>query len=158
MLGEVPGMIPISEFTPNPSEKRTAARSKTTLPLVIAIIIIVVLGFGAVEHSSSASVQYACISVDHQGTDLVVSTSGIIHVSGSDYYFSCSEGSPLPTSSLTVSCLTVSPQEVSSPYPGAASTYYYHLTTKTGTISLQGAPVNATEVIAPSSASVLVTC
>jgi hypothetical protein len=158
MLGEVPGMIPKSESTSNSSETRPAARSKTTLPLVIVIIIVVVLGLVAVEHSSSASVQYACISVDHQGSNLAVTTSGIIHVSGSDYFFSCSEGSPLPTTSLTVSCLTVTPQEVTPPYPGAASTYYYHLTTKTGTISLQGAPVNATEIIAPSSASVLVAC
>jgi hypothetical protein len=158
VLGEVPSVIPKSESTSNPSETKPAARPRTSLVLVVALIIIAGLAFGAVVHSSSGSVQYACMTINHQGNNVDVTTSGLIHVSGSDIYLSCSEGSPLPTSSTSVSCLTVNPQLETPPYPGAASTYYYHLTTSTGSITLQGAAANTTEVTPPSSVSILVTC
>ena len=158
MLGEVPSVIPKSDSTPNPSESKPAARSRTSLFLMVVIIVIVGLAFGAVVHSSSGSIQYACMTIDHQGNNLVVTTSGIIHVSGTEYYLSCGEGAPLPTSSTSVSCLTVNPRINTPAYPGAASTYYYYLTARTGTVSLQGAATNATEIISPSSVSILVTC
>jgi len=158
MLGEVPSVIPKSESTPNSSETKPAARSRTSLMLVIVIIVVVGLAFGAVVHTSSGSVQYACMTIDHQGNNLDITTTGIIHVSGTGYFLSCSEGSPLPSSSTSVSCLTVNPEIETPIYPGAANTYYYYLTTKTGTISLQGAAANATEIIPPTSAWVLVTC
>jgi hypothetical protein len=158
MLGEVLGVIPKSETTPNSPETKPAARSRTSLVLAIVIIVVVGLAFGAVVHTSSGSVQYACMTIDHQGSNLDITTSGIIHFSGTEYYLSCVEGSPLPTSSTSVSCLTVSPQIETATYPGAASTYFYYLSAKTGTITLQGAAANATEIISPSSASILVTC
>jgi hypothetical protein len=158
MLGEVPSVIPKPESTPDSSETKPAARSRTSLILVVAIIIILALAFGAVVHTSSGSVQYACMTIDRQGNNVDITTSGLIHVSGTGYYLSCNEGSPLPTGSLSVSCLTVNPQQTAPPFPGAASTYYYYLTTKTGTISLQGAAANATEITQPTSASFLVSC
>jgi hypothetical protein len=151
-------MIPKSESTTNSSAIKAPSRSRASLILVLAVVVVLALSLGAIVHSSSGSVQYACMTIDHQGSNLDVTTNGIIHYGGTGYYVSCGEGAPLPTSSTSVSCLTVNAQLITSPFPGAASTYFYYLTTKTGTIALQGAAANATEIISPSSASILVTC
>ncbi len=145
--------------TTKPPEAKSPSRSPNSIILVAVIVVVVALALGAAVYKSSASTPYACATFDRQGSNVLVTTSGIIHVSSTGhYYISCSEGSPLPVSGTSISCLTVVAQLETSSYPGAASTYFYYLTSTTGTITLQGAGVNATEITPPSSASILVTC
>ncbi|MDA4122347.1 MAG: hypothetical protein OK456_04105 [Thaumarchaeota archaeon] len=145
--------------TTTPAETKAPPRSTNSMILVVVIVVVVALALGATVYKSSGSTPYACTTLDRQGNNVLVTTSGIVHVSSTGhYYISCSEGSPLPVSGTTVSCLTVMAQLETSSYPGAASTYFYYLSSTTGAIALQGAGVNATEVTAPSSASILVTC
>jgi hypothetical protein len=128
---------------------------------VIAIVAIAGVSGAAVLIYSSQPSQYACISIGYHGSTLQLTTSGLIHISGSQYYISCSDGTDdgqLPTSSLGASCLTITAKEVTSTYPGAASTYYYYLTAPGHTITLQGVTTNSTEITQPNDASIQVDC
>ena len=146
-----------SPSTPESTQTKKTGRSNVQLILVLAIIAVAALS-GIVVLHHVGTVNYACLSISSQNGAVDVSTSGIIHYTGTQYYVSCEEGAPLPTSADSYSCLTVKPDLVTSTYPGAASTYYYYLSTTTGKISLQGASANSTEIITPASASFVITC
>ena len=145
--------------TPDSTQTKKTGRSNVQLIVVVAIIAVAALS-GVVVLHHIGPVHYACLSISSQNGAVDVSTSGIIHYTGTQYYVSCNEGSDLPTSADSYSCLMVKPDLVTSPYPGAASTYYYYLSATAGKISLQGAAANSTEIITPAtaSASFLVTC
>src|SRR5271155_498934 len=101
-------------------ETKSPSRSTSSMILVVVVVVVVALALGAVVYKSSASTPYACTTLARQGNNVLVTTSGIIHVSSTGhYYISCSEGSPLPVSGTNVSCLTVMAQLETSSYPGA---------------------------------------
>ncbi len=133
------------------------------LPIVVIILIaitVVATGVGFLA-TSGGPTNYACMSVAHQGSNLQVTTTGLLHYLKAQYYVTCNEGSSLPTSALTTSCLTVTPQVVPAPIGVGASTYYYYLSTSAGhTITLVGAPApsNGTEIITPTTISLTVSC
>ena len=98
--------------------------------------------------------------IAQNGSTLQVTTGGIIHYVKSQYYVTCTEGSSLPTSPLTTSCMTITPQVVVAQIGAGASTYYYYLSAPGHQIALQGAPspTNGTEIITPSGVSINVSC
>lgn len=156
---KTPGTIMSATTANQPGSTAPSRTTSTTAIFVVLVVVIAALAGGTIIlQKTSGSQKYACVSVGHQGSDLSVTTTGLIHVNGTSYYVSCNEASTLPTGSLSDSCLTITAQIRTSSYPGAASTYYYELTTKTGSIMLENAPVNATEVIQPTSAYFLVSC
>ncbi|MDA4134915.1 MAG: hypothetical protein OK441_05050 [Thaumarchaeota archaeon] len=108
--------------------------------------------------SSSSGFQDSCITATQSGNTLTVSSTGLIHHVASKYYISCSEGDTGSTSPASVSCLTVTPQYLASPYPSSAGAYLYYLSAQGGSIALQGASANATVITQPTSATILVTC
>lgn len=129
--------------------------------LLLALLVIAVIATG-VGYLATANgpTSYSCMSLSHQGSNVVLKTTGLVHYLKSQYYVTCTEGSSLPTSSLTYSCLTITPQAVTAPIGIGATTYYYYLTAPGHTITLQGAPLptNGTEIITPSNISLLVNC
>jgi hypothetical protein len=130
--------------------------------MIVLIVILAIAAVGivaSVRAETSGPYQYACLSVDQQGGELSVTTSGLIHYSGSQYYISCNEGSTSPTASSTVSCLTITPQTPSSPYPlGSGMSVLYYLNANGHPVTLQGAPANATEITQPASVTIQVNC
>jgi hypothetical protein len=129
--------------------------------LLIVLLAIVVIGTGVgYVATSTGPTTYSCISLSHQGSSVVVKTTGLVHYLKSQYYITCTEGSPLPTSPLTYSCLTVTPQSLLAPIGVGATTYYYYLSAPGHTTTLQGAPAptNGTEIITPWAISLLVNC
>ncbi|MDA4136224.1 MAG: hypothetical protein OK449_04390 [Thaumarchaeota archaeon] len=125
--------------------------------IVVLAITAVAVGVG-VQSSSSNSSQYGCISFVHQGNNLEVTTSGIIHISGSQYYVSCAEGVTDPTTPTTVSCLTISPHASISPYPDASTAYWYYLSAPGHTITVPNASTNSSEVLQPANPTIMVSC
>jgi hypothetical protein len=87
------------------------------------------------------------MSFKHVGGDVQVLTSGIIHVSGTQYYVSCAEGDTNTSTSITVSCLTVSPHTSASPYPDGGAATWYYLSAPGHTISIPSVATNSTEVL-----------
>jgi hypothetical protein len=129
--------------------------------LLIVLLAIVVIGTGAgYIATSTGPTTYSCISLSHQGSNVLVKTTGLVHYLKSQYYTTCTEGSTLPTSPLTYSCLTITPQSLLAPIGVGATTYYYYLSAPGHTITLQGAPppTNGTEIITPWAISLLVSC
>ncbi len=132
------------------------------MPIVILVLIAIVLvatGVG-VAGSIGGPTSYACMSVSHSGSDVKVTTSGLIHYVKSQYYISCNEGSPLPTSGYKYSCLTISPQVILAPIGVGASTEYYYVSGGANGIAVQGAPqmANGTEIINPTNVSLQASC
>ena len=129
--------------------------------VLVVLLAIVVIGTGAgFVATSTGPTSYSCISLSHQGSNVLVKTTGLIHYFKSQYYITCTEGSSLPTSPLTYSCLTITPQSLLAPIGVGATTYYYYLSAPGHTITLQGAPAptNGTEIINPWAVSLLSSC
>ncbi len=127
--------------------------------LALLVIAAVATGVGFITTSTGPK-SYACMSIEQSGGSVRVTTSGLIHLVGGQYYVTCTEGSDLPTSSLTVSCLTITPHERLAQIGVGASTYYYYLSAGSSTISLLGPPVpsNATEIVNSSQMTISVNC
>jgi hypothetical protein len=129
--------------------------------VVLVLIAIVVIGTGvAYVETASGPTSYACLSIAHQGNNEQVTTTGMLHYVKSQYYISCSEGSSLPTSQYTASCLTISPKTIPATIGLGASTEYYYLSANGNAITLNGAPAptNGTEIITPQGISLSVSC
>jgi hypothetical protein len=146
----------------DPLARPRARGSSKLLPLLLVLAVMVAVLVGAAAGStilgSPGVTTYACASIARDGSTLHVTTNGLIHRSGSQYYLTCSEGATLPSTSVTVSCLTIAPQTSSAPYPGGSTTQDYYLSSLGHTITLMGAPANATEVLQPTNAWLQVTC
>lgn len=129
--------------------------------VILALIVIVVVATGVGYAATTGSTtNYACISITHQGSTEKITTSGLLHYAKSQYYVSCNEGSPLPSSQYTASCLTISPKTILAPIGGGASTEYYYISASGNAVTLNGAPapVNSTEYVDPSAISLSVSC
>jgi len=131
-------------------------------PIVILVLIaIVVIATGASYLSTAGGpTSYACISIAHQGSNEQIKTTGLLHYVQSQYYISCNEGSSLPTSQYTASCLTISPKTVAASIGLGASTQYYYISATGNAITLNGAPApaNSTEYVDPAAISLSVAC
>jgi hypothetical protein len=146
--------------TPQPAAAPRAMPAFTPMVLVVLLALAVIgTGAGYVATSSGPTI-YSCMSLSHQGTSVQLKTTGLVHYLKSQYYVTCTEGSPLPTSPLTYSCLTITPQSLVAPIGVGATTYYYYLSAPGHTITLQGAPTptNGTEIITPAAISLLANC
>jgi hypothetical protein len=153
----------IRSATSTTSSPEAAAKSRPALlPFAVLVLIaIVVIATGvAYVQASSGPTSYACISIAHQGNNEKITTTGMLHYQQSQYYISCSEGSSLPASQYTASCLTISPQTVPAKIGLGASTEYYYISANGKAITLNGAPTptNATEIITPTAVSLSVSC
>jgi hypothetical protein len=129
--------------------------------LLIALLVIAAAATGVgVLATSGGSKSFACMDVGQNGSNVQVTTSGLIHFLKGQYYVTCTEGSSLPTSPLTTSCLTISPQLVTAQIGAGASTYYYNLNAPGHQVALQGAPnpTNGTEIVTPAGVSIVVSC
>jgi bisphosphoglycerate-dependent phosphoglycerate mutase len=132
------------------------------MPVVILVVIaIVVIATGASYlNTATGPTGYACISITHQGNNEVVKTTGLLHYTKSQYFISCSEGSSLPTSQYTASCLTISPKTITAVIGLGASTEYYYISANGNSITLNGAtaPVNSTEYVNAAALSLSISC
>jgi len=133
------------------------------LPIVVIILVAITVVATGVAYlaTSSGPTGFACMSVTHQGSEVQVKTTGLLHYVKAQYYVTCNEGSNLPASTLTTSCLTITPQIVPASIGIGAATYYYYLSASAGhAITLQGAPAptNGTEIITPAAISLSVSC
>jgi hypothetical protein len=144
----------------NQAGKKPIDTSRTELILLIVILVIGSIGVGVgVRVIHAGPLQYGCLSVNQQGSEIGVSTSGLIHLGASGYYISCSEGATTTSAPVTVSCLTITPQTQASPYPDSSGmAIQYSLSAGGHTITLQGAPANATEITQPTGATIQVNC
>ena len=152
----------VSATTQSPSPEAPSSKPPSlTAVVILALIVIVAVGTGiAYAQSTSGPAQYACISISHNGGSQRITTSGLLHYTGSTYYISCSEGSSLPTGTYSASCLTISPKTIPAAIGLGASTEYYYISSNGHAISIQGAasPVNATEFITPAGITLTVSC
>ena len=147
---------------PEPTEEGPGKGGNSFLLFsVIAILAIAAVSGAAIIIYDSQPSQYACISIAHSGSTVKLTTTGLIHVTGSGYYISCNDGTDdgdLPTGGLNTSCLTITAKEITSTYPGAAPTYYYYLTAPNHTITLEGVTTNSTIILQPNDAYIQVSC
>jgi hypothetical protein len=129
------------------------------LLIVLIVILVVATGVGYLQTSGGAT-NYACMSISHQGSDVKVTTVGLVHYLKQQYYITCDEGANLPANTFTSSCLTITSQAVPSSIGFGAGTSYYYLSTTGHAVTLVGAPAptNGTEIITPSSISLSVSC
>jgi len=150
--------------TPTTPQPGGAARSRPALVplLVIALLAIAVVGTGvAYVETAGGAKSYACISVSNSANEVTVTTSGLLHYTGGQYFISCGEGSALPTSYFTSSCLSISPSTILAKIGAGASTEYYYLSAPAGhTINLVGATpmANGGEIIVMAGVSLTVSC
>ena len=150
--------------TPTTSQPAGATRSRPALVplLVIALLAIAVVGTGiAYVETAGGAKSYACLSVSNSGNVVTVTTSGLLHYTGGQYYISCGEGSSLPITYFTSSCVTISPSLVPAKLGVGASTEYYYLSATAGhTINLVGAAPLASggEIITMAGVSLTVSC
>ncbi len=151
-----------SATTTTSTAQAGAGKKPALAPIVILILIaIVVVATGAgYLGTATGPTHYACISISKQGSDVTVTTSGMLHYLNAGYYVSCSEGSSLPKEQFRTSCLTITPKTVLAAIGLGASTEYHYFSAPGHSITLQGAsaPVNATEFIEPSGLSLTVAC
>jgi hypothetical protein len=147
-----------------PAEKSASSTGKlpklsslSTIVLIV-LLVLVAIGVGIGITSSSASTQYACLSISHQGNNVDITTNGIFHISGSQNYVACPEGTTAPTSPTTVSCVTITPQVHDFPYPDASPYIWYYITATGHAITVPGAAANSTELIPPPDIMIQVSC
>jgi len=149
------------EQSTSKSGKKPTGTSRTELILLIGILAVGSIGIGVgVRVIHVGPLQYGCLSINQQGSEISVTTSGLIHLDGSGYYISCSEGATTTTTApVTVSCLTITPQTPTSPYlDSSGMAIQYSLSANGHSIALQGAPANTTEITQPTSATIQVDC
>ena len=137
---------------------RTGVRASTAILAVVLAVVIIGTAVG-VAGTASRGFEYACLSATRSGSGVDVTTTGLIHHLGSQYFISCAEDASGATAgAASYSCLTVTPRVSSSTYPDGSSASDYYLTAAGGSMMLVGAPGNATVVTQPSTASIEVTC
>jgi hypothetical protein len=147
--------------TTTPAAGSTKSRPPLVPLVILVLIVIVAIGTGAAyAYGASAGTSYACLTISHQGGSETVKTTGLLHYVNSQYYISCNEGSNLPTSKFTASCLTISPETIPARIGVGASTEYYYVSAGASALSLSGAPppTNATEFIDPAAVSLTAAC
>ena len=146
--------------TPSPGAKRGTPPISTIVIVGLLAIVVVATGVGYLG-TSTGPINYACLSISHQGSNVDVKTTGLVHFLKSQYYVTCTEGSSLPTNTLNVGCLTITPQPLGTTIgSGYSATSYYYLSATGRTITLVGAPAptNGTEIITPSRISLSISC
>jgi hypothetical protein len=154
----------MSKQSAEPSSAPAAAertRPSIVTLTVLVLMALVVIGTGvAVAETSSGPASYACMSISHQGNTVQLTTTGLLHYAGSQYYISCNEGSNLPSGQYKSSCLTISPKKITPTIGLGAPTEYYYLSSSGGALTLHGAsaPANSTEWIATSGISLSASC
>ncbi len=128
------------------------------LLIILMVLAVIATGVGYVA-TATGPTKYSCISLTHQGSNVLVKTTGLVHFKV-QYYITCTEGSGVPTSPLTFSCLTLTPQVVPATVGVGGTETFFYLSTAGHNIALQGAPAptNGTEIITPSSISLAVSC
>ncbi len=129
--------------------------------VIIVLMVIAVIGTGVGYFATSGGpTSYSCMNLTRDGSNAIMKTTGLVHYVKSQYYITCTEGSSLPTSPLTYSCLTITPQAVAAPIGIGATTYYYYLSASGHAITLQGAPAptSGLEIITPANISLSVSC
>lgn len=153
----------IRSAAPTTSPAQAAAKTRPALlPIVILALIVIVAvatGVGYAETTGNTT-SYACISITHQGSTEKITSTGLLHYVKSQYYVSCNEGSPLPSSQYKASCLTISPKTILAPIGVGATTEHYYISANGNAITLDGAPtpVNDTEYVNPAAVSLSVSC
>lgn len=150
----------LAELKKEASESAKKGPNRTNLPLIILVVALVaaaiVAGVGLTTISGATS--YGCMSFSKQGSNVEITTSGIIHLSGTQYYVTCQEGETDPTTSTTYSCLTVTVHIQTYSYPDSDSEVWYYLSAGGHTITVPPLSVNSTEVLQPSQATITVDC
>ncbi len=150
----------LAEFKKEPVEAPKKSSSGFSLPMVLLIVALViaavVAGIGLT--TSSGATVYGCMSISNQGGNVKIDTSGIIHVAGSQYYVTCAEGDANPTTSTSVSCLTINPHTETYTYPDSGTETWYYLSAPGHTITIPPVSVNSTEVLQPTTSTITVTC
>lgn len=142
-----------------PSASKPSIINQGNLIVIIVVAVLVIAGVAvAVKSESPGTVSYGCLSVSQHGNTLTLSTSGLIHIESSGYYISCAEGANLPTAATSVSCLSITPKQTTSPYPSGQTTYLYYLTAPKGAITVEGASANSTEILQPTTATLSINC
>lgn len=129
--------------------------------VILALIVIVVIGAGvAAAQGTGGPTKYSCMTITRSGSTVTVTTSGLIHYVGAQYYITCNEGSSLPASGITSSCLTITPKTILAPIGVGASTEYYYLSSSGSSLTIHGvpAPTNDTEWITPAGLSLSTSC
>jgi hypothetical protein len=135
--------------------------NRSPLPVVFLIVALVIAaGFigAGLRSSASGTTTYGCITLSQQGTNVKVVTSGILHVSGTQYYVTCAEGDSNPTTPATLSCLTITPQLKAFSYPGESPATWYYLSAPGHTITAPAPSDNSSELLQPANATVEVSC
>jgi hypothetical protein len=150
----------LAELKKEPVEQPKKASSGLSLPMVILIVALVIAAVvaGVGLTSSSGATVYGCMSISNQGGNVKITTSGIIHATGGQYFVTCAEGDDNPTASTTVSCLTINPHTETYAYPDSGTETWYYLSAPGHTITVPPVSVNSTEVLQPTTATITVTC
>jgi hypothetical protein len=150
----------LAQNTGKPADSSGKSATRSSLPIVILIVVLAVaaVGVGIGLQSSSGSTQLACLSIVHDGSNLEITTVGIVYISGSTYYVACPEGTTPFTAPVSVSCLTISPQVHNFDYPDAAPYLWYYLSAPGHTIAFPGSAANSTEIIPPPDVTIQVNC
>lgn len=148
--------------TPKEAPRAKSKRSIQSYVPIAILVVLVVIGLAATAAGSISgktnTLQYGCMTATAGGSNVDISTTGLIHYTGSQYYITCAEGAAEPTTSGSLSCLSITPKTITSPYPSAAPAFWYYLSARGGSITIQGAPSNSTVLTQPNSAIVVVTC
>lgn len=129
-----------------------------TIIIIAVVVVVAAIGGASIVFKSSTS-KYSCLSVSTQGGDVQVSTSGLIHIDGTQYYVTCAEGAADLTAPATYSCLTISPQVITTTYPDnpLLATRYY-LDAGDHTITVSGTTGNETEISPGPGVGITIAC
>jgi hypothetical protein len=134
------------------------SRSTVTFVILFVILAVAALGIGVGLKTAASSTTYACFSLTTQDGGVQAVTSGIIHIDGSQYYVTCPEGSPSPTTSNTYSCLSIAAQLKTFTYPDSSDLVLYYLSAGGNSISLPSHAANATEILPNPQSTITVSC
>src|SRR5712692_9619377 len=87
------------DMSTTPQPAATPRGRPAILPMLLLLLLaIAVIGTGAgYIVTSSGPTNYSCMSLSHQGNAVQLKTTGLVHYVKSQYYVTCTEGSPLPT-------------------------------------------------------------
>ena len=145
---------------PPEKAKRMAPSLVQVVVIVLVLIAAVVTGVAYVS-ARGGPTHYACLAIKNNDGTVTVTTTGLLHYVSDQYYVSCNEGSPLPTSGYSSACLSITPQTVPAKIGVGAATEYYYLSSSGGhPIRLQGAsPMsNGDEIINTAGISLVTDC
>lgn len=139
--------------------QKKAGPPRSGIIVLVVVLVLAALALGIGFTTSSSATSYACMSLTHQGNDVELATSGIIHESGSQYYIVCPEGISNVNTGITFSCLTITPKTTTYPYPDASTYNWYYLSAPGHTITIPPTATNSSEVLQTlGSSTVVVSC